>query len=381
MWKRNVLLLGLASLFNDAASELVVPLLPVFLHQLGGGAVSVGAMEGLAELMASLLKLWSGRASDRLGRTTPFVLGGYGLAALVRPFLALASHPLHVVAVRALDRVGKGLRTAPRDALLAASVEEEHRGAAFGLHRSMDHLGAMIGPALALVLLTQVTTDLRVLFLVAAIPGALAAAVLLFVREPAREPVIPRPLKLDLAQARVLAPFVVASLGALADAFLMLAVGVDAEAPLVALPIVWILLHLVRSSLSVPAGWLADRWPGEWIVAASYATRAVTALLLAMSDGATWAAAVVVFSGLGALAEGAEKKLVSVRLGGSGQGSAFGLYHVGVGLAGMAGALVIGALWDAWGSPVALAWCASWSLLAAGWVLASQASGPAAPAR
>ncbi|MCB9695828.1 MAG: MFS transporter [Alphaproteobacteria bacterium] len=368
MLTRNVLVLGLASLFNDAASELVVPLLPVFLHQLGGGAVAVGAMEGLAELVASLLKLWSGRASDRRGRAVPFVLSGYGLAALSRPFLALASSPVHVVLVRAVDRVGKGLRTAPRDALLASSVSEEHRGAAFGFHRSMDHAGAMIGPALALALLTFVTTDLRVLFLVASIPGALAALVLFLAREVPKEPKEPPPLAFELGQALLLAPFVVGALGALADAFLMLAVGVDAHAPLVALPVIWILLHLVRSALSTPAGWLADRWPGQRIVALGYAARAVTAVLLGLVADPKLAAAVVVFSGVGAITEGAEKKLVSARLGGTGQGSAFGLYHVLVGLAGMTGALVIGTLWDEIGSGVAFAWCAGLSAVAAVWV-------------
>lgn len=380
MLTRNVLVLGLASLFNDAASELVVPLLPVFLHQLGGGATAVGVMEGFAELVASVLKLWSGRASDRRGRSVPFVLSGYGLAALSRPFLALASSPAHVVLVRAVDRVGKGLRTAPRDALLAASVSPEHRGAAFGFHRSMDHAGAMIGPALALALLTTVTRDLRVLFLVASIPGALAALVLFLAKEEARPPVEPPPFRFEVRQAALLAPFALAALGNLSDAFLLLAVGVDAHAPLVALPVVWILLHLVRSTLATPAGWLSDRWPGQRIVALGYGARAVTAFLLALSVDPRWASAVVVLSGLGAVTEGAEKKLVSSRLGAAGQGSAFGLYHLLVGVAAMVGALVVGEVWDHRGASVAMAGCAVLSLAASVWVAVGGSAAPARPA-
>jgi MFS family permease len=134
-WPRVVVLLGLTSLLNDVASEMVVPVLPAFVATLGGGGLALGLIDGLAELVAALLKGWSGRASDRLGASRPFVLGGYTLAAVARPFLAVASAPWHVVAVRVADRVGKGLRSAPRDALLAGAVPEAERGAAFGFHR------------------------------------------------------------------------------------------------------------------------------------------------------------------------------------------------------------------------------------------------------
>ena len=182
---RNVLLLGLVSLLTDAASELIIPLLPLFLTgTLGASALLLGWIEGLADLVASVLKLLSGRWADRLGRNRPFVLGGYGLSSLARPFVALATAPWHVLLVRVLDRTGKGLRSSPRDALIASSVQPDQRGAAFGLHRAMDHAGAVIGPLLAAAYLTWWSEDLRTLFWLSAIPGAAAVLLVLFgVRE------------------------------------------------------------------------------------------------------------------------------------------------------------------------------------------------------
>ena len=165
--------LGVISLLTDVASDAALPLLPAFILTLGGGAMVLGWIEGVAEAVSSVLKLAFGRWSDRIGKSRPFVVSGYALSSVAKPLLALALAPWHVLAVRISDRVGKGLRTSPRDALIAASVRPEERGAAFGLHKSMDHAGAVIGPLCAAALLLWVTDDLRVVFWLTAIPGLL----------------------------------------------------------------------------------------------------------------------------------------------------------------------------------------------------------------
>ncbi|MEQ1570883.1 MAG: MFS transporter, partial [Myxococcota bacterium] len=268
---RNVWLLGVASLLNDVASEMVMPLLPVFLVTvLGGGAATLGAIEGAADLVASGLKWLAGVASDRTGRSRPFVWAGYGLAGLARPFLAFASAPGHVLAVRLVDRVGKGIRTAPRDALLSASVAPEQRGAAFGFHQSMDHLGAAIGPAVALLLLLLWTKDLRAIFLVAAVPGLAAALVVPFTVEVRRPPASAGSEPISPELWRFLLPVAVVSFGTASDAFLMLQAGVASHAPIESLPVIWVVLHLVRTAAATPGGWLSDRVDPRWVVAAGW---------------------------------------------------------------------------------------------------------------
>src|SRR5258706_15858066 len=180
---RNVLLLGLVSLLADVSSGMVVPLLPAFLVALGGGAEALGIIEGAAEATASLFKYLAGRWSDRVRRLLPMAVAGYTLPAAVRPLLSLAQAPWHVLAVRCADRVGKGIRTSPRDKLLAASTDPEHLAEAYSFHRGMDHLGAAIGPLVAAALLLLWPGRLRLVFALAALPGALAVLALLLVRE------------------------------------------------------------------------------------------------------------------------------------------------------------------------------------------------------
>ena len=192
---RNVVALGLVSLFTDAATEMIVPLLPAFVTiVLGGGPLALGWIEGASDTASSVLKLLSGRWADRTGRNRPFVIAGYSLASVVRPLVALATAPWHVLVVRLTDRVGKGLRNSPRDAMLAASVSPDERGRAFGFNRALDHTGAVLGPLVAVAFLSARPNDLRTLFWLAAIPGALAVLVLIFaVREVAPEASRPEP--------------------------------------------------------------------------------------------------------------------------------------------------------------------------------------------
>ncbi|MFH1143102.1 MAG: MFS transporter, partial [Candidatus Eisenbacteria bacterium] len=176
---KTIIALGFVSFFTDFSSEMIYPLLPVFLSSvLGAGAVALGVIEGIAESTASLLKIVSGAWTDRVRRRKPFIVVGYGLAGVVRPLIGLAAAWPFVLGMRFLDRVGKGLRTSPRDALIADVIDPRRRGAAFGLHRAMDHAGAVAGPLVAATLLTIAGLSLRQVFLLAAIP---AAAVMLIV--------------------------------------------------------------------------------------------------------------------------------------------------------------------------------------------------------
>lgn len=369
---RNVVLLGVVSLLNDASSEMVMPLLPVFLAiELGAGGTALGAIEGIADAVASVLKLLAGRWSDRVGRARPFVVAGYGLAALARPFVALATSAGHVLAVRVTDRVGKGLRTAPRDALLAASVDPADRGAAFGFHRSMDHAGAVVGPLLALGVLLFVTRDLRTLFALAAVPGAVAAAVVLLGVREAAAPAPDAPAEDGRPDLwRLLVPVALVTLGTASDAFLMLKAGIDGDAPLESLPVLWLLLHVVRTSIVAPAGRLADRIGARAVVAAGWAVRAALLAALALASDPWVTAALVVAFGLGGVAEGGERKLVAAWVGARKRGAAFGWYHAVVGLCALPASLGFGLLWDHVDPAVAFGVSAGVSLAAAGALLA-----------
>lgn len=367
---RNVLALGAVSLLNDAGSEMVIPFLGVFLATtLGAGATVLGIVEGMAEAVSSLIKVVAGRWSDRARRTWPFVLVGYALAAGARPFLALATLPVHVVLVRVTDRIGKGLRTAPRDALLAASVAPKDRGAAFGIHKSMDHAGAIVGPLLALGVLLWWTDDLRILFACSLVPGVLSVAtVLLFVREVDHEPSAPESADVDRRGPypwRVLVPVALSTLGTVGDTFLMLKAGVTEATPLVGLPLLWMALHLVRFALAAPGGRLADRVGALPIVVVGWTWRAMCLSLLAVVEGPLATGVAVVGLGIASVSEPGEKALVARHVGADRRGTAFGGYHGVVGLMALPGAVGFGLLWDRASPTLAFAAAAAMSSVAA----------------
>src|SRR5262245_39690147 len=176
---KAVWLLGFVSLATDAATEAIYPLLPFFLTRvLRAGAVSLGVVEGAAEAVNSALKIWSGRLADRSPRKRPLVLFGYGISSLTRPFIAIASSWGHVLTIRVLDRVGKGIRSAPRDAMLATWTTPSTRGKVYGFHRAMDHTGAIVGPALASIFLFFFPEQYRTLFALTIVPGAIAVTLI-----------------------------------------------------------------------------------------------------------------------------------------------------------------------------------------------------------
>ncbi|MGE4069188.1 MAG: MFS transporter [Vicinamibacterales bacterium] len=366
---RPVRLLGWTSLFTDAASEAIYPLLPVFVTTIvGGGAAALGLIEGAAEAASSVLKLLSGRVSDRVGRRKPFAVGGYALAAAARPLVALATSWTHVFAVRFVDRVGKGMRGAPRDAMLAALAPPGERGRVFGYHRAMDHMGAVIGPLGAAVFLWFAPGEYRLLFALSVIPGALAVATVLRVPETpvAAPPPVPAapPEAVPPRLRRFLVVLAVFTLGNSTDAFLLLRLS-DAGVATAAIPLLWAGLHVVKAVLSTPGGRLSDRVGRRALIAGGWCWYAVVYAGFALSDGP--AALVGWFLAYGAyfgLAEGSEKALVADLAGEAARGTAFGWYNAVLGLGALAASVAFGAVWELVGPAAAFLAGAGLALLA-----------------
>jgi MFS family permease len=359
----NVLWLSVVSFLNDAASEMIYPLLPLFLTgTLGATAAFVGVVEGAAESLSSMLKLASGWAADRLGRRHALVAWGYGIAALGRPLIAVASVAWHVLAVRLADRVGKGLRSAPRDAILAESVPESRRGEAFGIHRAADHAGAVAGPLLATGVLLLYPGDLRLVFALALIPGLLTVAVAVWkVRDP-RAAAPPKPVQsapelrlsgLGPRFPRLLGVLALFALGNASDAFLLLRAKQLGVATAL-IPLLWGALHVSKSFWSVVGGRLSDRMGARGAITAGWAVYALVYAGFAVATAAWHAWALFLVYGLFyGLTEAPEKVLVA-RLAPDGlRGRAFGAYHFTVGIVALPASLLFGALWDAFGAGTA----------------------------
>ncbi len=368
---RNVKLLGLASLINDIASEMSYPLLPLFLiSTLGGNRVQLGLIEGVAESAASLLKLWSGSWSDRVGRRKGFVLSGYALGGVARALLGLATAPWHMFVVRVADRIGKGIRTAPRDAVIADSTEPGIRGRAFGFHRAMDHLGAAIGPLLAAAFLWNDPGRLRTLFLLTIVPGLVVVALLVLgLREPGVSARQDR-LRLTLApfgrDFRVLlAALVVFTLGNASDAFLLVRAG-ELGVPTPQLPILWCVFHVAKSGGSLLAGRGVDRLGPRPLILTGWGVYALIYLAFALATSAweVWAL-FLGYSLFYALTEPAEKALIAGLVGGERVGLAFGWYNFAIGVAALPSSLIFGALYQAFGPLTAFGWGAALAAIAA----------------
>nr|WP_225937567.1 MFS transporter [Myxococcus sp. RHSTA-1-4] len=342
----------MVSLLTDVSSEMIFPLLPAFLAaRFPAAPLLLGGMEGLADLVSALLKYRSGVWADRARRLKPLVLMGYGVSSLARPMMAFVTLPWQPLLIRSLDRVGKGVRSSPRDAIIAHSVAEGARGRAFGFHRGMDHAGAAVG-ALVAMGLVALGLGAEQVFLAAAVPGFLAVLCILVVPEPAREPVArgqgdaPVPRRL----AYYLVPVVLFGVANSTDAFLLLKLT-EEGAPPALLPMAWLLLHVVKAGVSYPAGWLADRLGASRVVLAGWGLYALSYVALSFVRGVPGTLAVMAFYGLyHALAEGAEKSLLTSLVPAAARGRAFGLYNGLTGGASLAAGLLFGALWTVWGS-------------------------------
>lgn len=355
---------GATSFTNDLASEMVYPLLPAFVTRtLGGGALALGVLDGAAEAVASLFKLLSGYAAERRERRGVLVVAGYTIAALVRPLLALSAAAWQVIALRATDRLGKGVRQAPRDVMIADVVPAAQRGRAFGVHRAADHAGAVIGPLVAAGLLALGLAVSEV-FWIAVVPG-LAAAVLATVavrkaatgsREPAAETAAASST-FPAAGSRLPVAVVLlaaASMVRMPETLLLLRVQ-ESGVSVAGIPLLWAALHVVRSTASVPGGILADRLGPRRVIVAGWLLYAVIAFLLSRVASVQAAWAVFLSFGLvAALTESPERAWISSLGRSSHRGRSFGWYHAAVGVAALPGAVLLGWLYQSRDAATAL---------------------------
>lgn len=371
--------LGWTSFFTDLSSEAIYPLLPAFLiRELGGSAISVGLIDGFANAVAAIVRLPSGAVSDWLGRR-PLILFGYGLSALVRPLMGFVASPVGAVAVRAADRFGKGIRSAPRDALVADLVEPAIRGRAFGHIRAMDHAGAALGPLVAMLFLLLFPGRERTLFILAVVPGLVTLAVIWrFVRDaPARTPIAARTAltpHLDRRQWPLLAAVAVWALGASSEQFLLMRAA-ELGVPGALVPLVWLGVSLAKSGTAMYAGRLADRWEPRRALAIGWILFAVAYGGLAISGQLAAALPLMAIVGVAyGLAEPAERAVVSLVAAEGRQGSAFGWYALVQGVMSLPAGLLAGWLWQqgphgpawAFGATAALATLACGILVALG---------------
>jgi MFS family permease len=406
---RAVWLLGWVSLLTDTASEAIYPLLPFFLaHIVGGSAVALGIIEGIAEGTNSVLRIVSGRVSDRWRTHRPLMIAGYVLSSVVRPFIGVAGTWVHVLAVRFADRVGKGIRSAPRDALLAFWATPGDRGRVYGFNRAMDHAGAVIGPLLATLFLLVAPGQYRALFLLTIVPGLIAVALVLRVREPdvgslavsadrdrdddayvgqgfspassaqssgAKQRIgHDKPLDRQHLRAwrnlpRAFYAYVLIvllfTLGNSSDAFLLLRLTEAAGGPEY-IPLLWSALHVVKAGLSTAGGALSDRMGRRpviviaWLIyALVYGGFAVSSSFVAL---AIW---LIVYGLFYALAEGTEKAYVADLAPSELRGTAFGIFQGVVGFGSLGASVLFGVVWKFYGAPIAFLLGASLALVSA----------------
>ncbi|MFZ5518705.1 MAG: MFS transporter [Candidatus Zhuqueibacterota bacterium] len=402
---RNVIVLGLVSLFTDASSEMIYPLVPIFITFLGSGVFILGVIEGVAETTASLVKLFSGIISDKIRKRKLLIVIGYGVSTLFRPLTGMVTAGWQIVIIRMIDRIGKGIRSAPRDALIASSVDDRIRGKAYGFHRAMDHTGAVAGPLLALLCLVvliigfemrDTLLTLRYTFLLALLPGLLAVIALVgFVREKVDSAPA---AKINLSLKRFdknfiafLSIIVLFTLGNSSDAFLLFRVqhvihesqtlhALVYSTPLIGdmisgigpaeaqqkfieilfIPLVWAFFHVIKAVFSMPMGALSDRIGRKRVITfgwAIYTFVYVSFALLDLLPGRLQIIATFVLFAIYALyyafTEGAEKAFIADVVHPEVRGSAFGLYNFAIGLGALPASIIFGLIYQYYGAPVA----------------------------
>ncbi|MDH5542979.1 MAG: MFS transporter [Nitrospinota bacterium] len=376
---RTVFTLGLVSLFTDISAEMIYPLLPLFLTSvLGAGAAAIGIIEGVAEATASLLKVFSGIWSDRVQKRKPLILAGYGLAGAVRPLIAFASTWFAVLMLRFFDRIGKGIRTSPRDALIADVTHPESRGSAYGIQRAMDHSGAVIGPLIASAILTFTAIEMRSVFLLAAIPAAISFLILLFgVKEEAvhndRQKINSdsffqwRSFSKDFK--RLLAAILIFTLGNSTDAFLLLRLyesGVQSGY----IAVLWSAHHVVKAVTTYYGGLYTDRLGRRFMILAGWLIYTLVYFGFAVTDSPT--GLILIFLSYGiyfGFTEPSQRALVADLVPAHLRGTAFGYYHLTVGIGALPASVMFGLIWQTWGAPSAFLTGSCLALVACGMLM------------
>lgn len=386
---KPVFILGVVSLLTDLSSEMIYPILPLFLaNTLGASTVFIGLIEGIAESTASLLKVFSGWLSDRLGKRKQLILAGYGFSSIVKPFFAIATSAWQVLGFRFLDRLGKGIRGAPRDAMIADVTEPSERGRAFGFHRAMDTVGAILGPGVTFVLLAVFHGSYRPIFLLSAIPAFIAVAVIIFM---VRENVQKNPPHPPLSKGgdTVVPPFVkggeggfgfkqlprnfiilliiigVFTLGNSSDAFLLLrAQGVGVSAGLI--PLLWLFFNLTYTLTSIPAGSLSDRIGRKTVIIGGFVVYALSYAGFAFAKSPWHAWALFGIYGLYyGMTEGVLRAYIADVVPASIRATSFGVFNFVTGVLLFPANLLTGWIWKAYGATAAFGLGASLAIIAA----------------
>ncbi len=334
------------------SSEMIFPLLPVLVSSLpGGGPFALGVIEGIAESTSSFLKLLSGIWTDRIKRRTPFVMAGYSMASIVRPFIAFATTIPGVLALRFFDRIGKGLRSSPRDALIADSVPEERRGTAYGFQRIMDHTGAVAGPVIATLLMIVFGFTVRQVILFAAVPSAVVITILVTLREP--EPGDVLSIQIPTLEHEVMsrnyrlliAAIFVFTLGNSTDAFLLLRLS-NAGVATEYVVLLWGLHHIMKIAGAWVGGHFSDRYGRKLLMYTGLGLYAFIYILFGvMATSSVLTGVFIVYGASIGILEPTERAWVSELSSGSKRGTAFGFYHAAKGLGMLPASLIFGFLW------------------------------------
>lgn len=383
---KTVFFLGVVSFLNDVSSEMIYPLLPVFLNTtLRASYSTIGFIESVAEAAASFLKLASGILSDKIKNRKGLALAGYSLSAAVRPLIGIAALPLHVLLVRFSDRVGKGIRTSPRDALIADVVSPEERGRAFGFHRAMDHAGAVVGPVIAWLLLLFFTQNYRIVFLLSFIPGILSVAFLaFFVRGEKKQNVKTHEQELKTQKQKIppclptgwLAQFdgkfkvflvvmFIFTLANSSDAFILLKLK-NSGLSVAYIPLAWTAFHIVKMISSVPLGSLSDRIGRKKVMVCGWLLYSAVYFSFAYTSSLRGALFIFLVYGLFyGFTEGTERAFVSDLVHEKQRGAAFGYFHFIVGIAAFGASFLFGFLWDHASAAAAFSFGGTLSLAAA----------------
>lgn len=369
-----VFVLGIVSLFMDISSEMIVPLMPIFLNDvLQASKLSIGLIEGVAESTASILKVISGWFSDRLGRRKPLIFWGYSLSVFSRPLMAGATSWIGVLIYRFTDRLGKGIRASPRDALIADVTEELHMGRAFGFHRAMDTIGAVIGPAIAFSILALSSNNMRLVFWLSMIPGGLAiTTIALFVKDAITKRSEARSQRKDFSLKNLNGDFkrflfiaVLFSLGKIPEAFLILRakeLGVHVKL----IPMVYLLFNITTAMLATPSGIIADKMGKRKIIFLSYIIAGMAFLGFALSNKGLYAWLLFIIYGLFvAMNEGNQRAFVASLINPEKKGTGYGTYHTMVGLSALPGGLISGYLYQLKGSLIVFLYGAFLSITSA----------------
>ena len=374
----QVILLGFVSLLNDSSSEMIYPLLPVFLASyLGAAPVVIGLIEGAADGLASVLKYFAGAWSDRTSKRKPLIASGYGIAAISRLLIPLARVWPLVLLARLLDRTGKGVRSAPRDALIADVTPPESRGKAFGFHRALDHTGAIIGPLIALSLMYGMHAQMRTIFFVAVIPGAIGVLLLLFLREDrvapdlqAKEAAgrIAGATQMPAAFWKAVSAVALFSLANSSDAFLLLQAHVAGVATAL-LPALWAAHHVIKALFSTRAGALSDRVDRTLLLIAGWCSYAVIYFAFPFARSLPFFVVLFILYAIPfALYEGAERAWIAEFAPAEMRGKGFGYYYLANGLCVLAGTALFGWIYQAVAHTAAFFTGGALAVAAAVWV-------------